>query len=144
VSDRDPDVAAPLARGALSPALRATVHAIAEALFTTEEGPPPEERLAWLVDDLDDFFVRSGARALFLFRLCVLAVSLVAPLFVGKLAPFRALSQADRLRALERLEQSPLALAIFGAKTTLCVVYYEHPDAARAVGFDGSCLGGRS
>ena len=142
MNDRDSGGAAPLTGGALSPTLRATTHAIAEALFTTEEGPPPEERLAWLVDDLDDFLVRAGGRALFVFRLCVLAVSLVAPLFVGKLAPFRALGQADRLRALERLEQSPLALAIFGAKTTLCILYSEHPDAARAVGFDGSCLGG--
>ncbi len=142
MNDRDSEREAPLARAALSPGLRATTHAIAEALFTTEDGPPPEERLAWLVDDLDDFFVRAGGRALFLFRLCVVAISVIAPLLVGKLAPFRALGQADRLRALERLERSPLALAIFGAKTTLCILYYEHPGAAEEVGFDGSCLRG--
>lgn len=143
MTDRDPEADAPIARGALSPALRATTHALAEALFTTDEGPPPEERLAWLVDDLDDFLARSGPRALFVFRLCVLAVGLVAPLLVGRLTTLRALATPDRLRALERMERSPLALALFGAKTTLCILYYEHPDAAREVGFDGACSGVR-
>jgi hypothetical protein len=130
-------------RGALSPALRATTLVLAEALFTTDEGPPPEARLAWLVDDLDDFLARSGPRARFVFRLCVTVIGLLAPLFLGELAPLRALRPHDRLRALERMEQSPLALALFGAKTTLCILYYEHPDAAREVGFDGACSGVR-
>lgn len=78
-----------------------------------------------------------------MFRLCVIAVGLVAPLFVGRMTTLRALATPDCLRALERMERSPLALALFGAKTTLCILYYEHPDAAREVGFDGACSGVR-
>jgi hypothetical protein len=113
---------------------------VAEALFTTDEGPPPEERLDWLCDELDDFFAHAGGRALFVFRLCMLAISVLAPLLCMRLPPFRGLPREDRFRALERMERSALALAVFGAKTTLCIVYYEHPDAARAIGFDGACL----
>jgi hypothetical protein len=40
------------------------------------------------------------------------------------------------------MERSALGLAVFGAKAILCIVYYEHPDAAGAVGFDASCLDG--
>ena len=39
-------------------ALRAPARAFAEALFTTNEGPPPAERLDWLMDDLDDYYER--------------------------------------------------------------------------------------
>lgn len=131
---------APAFGGALSPGLRATTHAVAEALFTTHDGPPAEPRLAWLVDELDDFFARAGGRALFVFRLCMAAISVLAPLLIGKLGSFRNLTREDRFRALERMEQSALALVIFGAKTTLCIVYYEHPDAARDMEFDGECL----
>jgi hypothetical protein len=56
--------------------------------------------------------------------------------------PYRSLSLEDRSHALERLEQSPFALAVFGAKAILCIVYYEHPDAAKLVGYEAKCLGG--
>ena len=63
------------------------------------------------------------------------------PLSIGRLGPLRALSAEDRTRALETMERGPLGLAVFGAKAPLCFIYYEHPGAARAIGFDGACLG---
>jgi hypothetical protein len=128
-------------RVGMSSSMREATFALAEALFTTDEGPPPEERLAWLCDDLDHFLAHAGPRAKLSYWLCLTAISLVAPLMIGRLPPLRGLSREDRARALERLERSPLGLAVFGGKAILCIIYYEHPDAARLVGHDGKCLG---
>ena len=81
----------------------------------------------------------TGPRARVAYRLCLLAISIVAPLLILRLPPFRSLPPALRVRALERMERSALSLAVFGAKTTLCILYYEHPDGARHVGFDAGC-----
>lgn len=127
-------------RTGLTRRMRLATAAVAETLFTTREGPPPRERLEWLVDDLDHFFAQAGKRARFAYRLCLLAVSVLAPLMVMRLPPFRRLSAETRTRALERMERSALGLAVFGAKAVLCILYYEHPAAARLIGYDASCL----
>jgi hypothetical protein len=121
-------------------AMRANTRAIAETLFTTKEGPPPPERLDWLVEDADDFVAQAGGRARLVLWLCMTAISLLAPLFALRLGPFRWLSPETRTRGLERMERSARGLAVFGAKAILCILYYEHPDSARFVGFDGLCL----
>ena len=126
----------------LSPWMRAEVRALAEALFSTHAGPPPAERVDWLVDDLHDFLSHAGARARVSFQLCLTAVSALAPVTVGHRPSLARLSHEDRLRSLERLERSPAALAIFGAKAILCMIYYEHPDAPREGGFVTDCLKG--
>ena len=131
--------AGPRGRG-LSPWMRDASRAFAEALFWTDEGPPPAERLDWLVEDLDDFLARSGARARLTYLLCLVAIAVVAPLATWKLPPLQHLSAPDRMAAVERAERGLLGLAVFGAKAILCVLYYEHTDAGRAAGFDGSCL----
>ena len=131
-------------RPGLTPRMRLATHALAEALFTTDEGPPPEDRLAWLVDDLDDFLSRAGPRARLVYRLCLLAIAIIAPIMIGRLPPYRALSREQRARSLERMERSALGLAVFGAKAMLCILYYEHPGAARAIGHDGMCRGAAS
>jgi hypothetical protein len=115
---------------------------LAEALFSTDAGPPPAERMVWLGRELDDFLAHAGARSNFVFRLALFAVSLIAPWFIWKLGPLRALPVADRITALGRLEESPLGLSLFAVKAILCILYYEHPDAAAEIGFDGSCLKG--
>ncbi|RLB53084.1 MAG: hypothetical protein DRJ42_12995 [Deltaproteobacteria bacterium] len=131
-----------LGRRGLGGAAKGTARAVAEALFTTRDGPPPADRLDWLVDDLDDFVAQSGPRAGRVFGLCLFAISFLGPLLAFRLVPFRWLSLSTRTRALERMERSPFALALFGAKALLCIVYYEHPDAAATIGFDGTCLTG--
>ena len=127
-------------RSGLTPRMRIATFAVAETLFTTREGPPPKARLDWLVDDMDHFFQQAGPRARLVYRLCLLAISALAPFFVLRLPPFRNLSAKNRTKALERMEASALGLAVFGAKAALCIVYYEHPDSARMIGFDASCL----
>ena len=128
-------------RPGLTPRMRRATIALSEALFHTDAGPPPAERTAWLADELDDFLSRAGPRARLVYRLCLLAVSVLAPLRIGRLPPFRRLDAATRTRALARMERSAaLGLAVLGAKTLLAILYYEHPDAAREIGFDGACM----
>ena len=127
-------------RRGLTPRMRVATFAVAETLFTTRDGPPPRERLDWLVDDMDDFLSHAGARARLVYRACLLAITIFAPVLVFRLPPFRNLSRENRSKALERMEASALGLAVFGAKAALCILYYEHPDAARFIGYDASCL----
>lgn len=129
-----------IGREGLTRRMKLATRAVAETLFTTTEGPPPKERLDWLVDDLDHFFAQAGKRARLAYRLCLLGVSVLSPLMVWRLPPFRRLSPEKRAEALERMEASALGLAVFGAKAALCILYYEHPDAARFIGYDATCL----
>lgn len=124
----------------LSPGARAVAVALAATLFSRDDGPPPEDRLRWLGDDLDHFFAHAGARSRSVFLLCITAIDLAAPLLIGRFGRFSSLPAEARARALTRFEESPLALAFFGAKAALCIVWYEHPAAAREVGYDGLCL----
>ena len=66
-------------------------------------------------------------------------VSLLAPFFIGRLATLGSLSVPERIRALTRLEER-FGEPLLAVKAMLCLLYYEHPDAAREVGFDGQCL----
>ncbi|HEY2513290.1 MAG TPA: hypothetical protein VGI39_20620 [Polyangiaceae bacterium] len=124
-----------------SPEALVAVRALAEALFSTEEGPPPRERLDWLTREYDDFLGRAGARARLLLGLSLLVVSVLAPFFGRRSAlTLRHLSLPDRIAALEHLERSVFAMPLLGVKAILSFLYYEHPDAAREIGFTGGCL----
>jgi len=108
--------------------------AIAEALFSGPHGPPPAERVAWLVDDLDHFLGTVGGRSRLVFHVALQAVAVAAPLSVLRAAPIWKLPLPLRVRALERLEHGPLGMAVFAVKTLLCLHWYEHPDSAIEVG----------
>lgn len=128
-------------RPGLPPRTLRAARVVAEALFSTSDGPPPPERLDYLERDLADFFGHVTLRARLLFRACLATVFWLAPLVLGRLPTMSRLSLADRVRALETMEATPLSLALLGAKAILCIVYYEHPDAARAIGWDQQCKG---
>jgi len=131
-------------RSYLSQRTLRALHAIAEAMFSTDAGPPPAERLAWLLAEAEDFLARAGARTRFVVGLMVLVVSLAAPILSLRAPPLARLPLAERVRVLRRLEDSGLSGPLFAVKALLSILYYEHPDAAREVGFDGACLGSRS
>jgi hypothetical protein len=119
----------------LSRRARNAARAIAEAVFATEDGPPSADRLDWLIDDLDDFCARCGAKSRNVFRLSVFTVSTLAPLLSKKAKPFAKLSLEDRIAALEHFEKTQLGLSLLAVKAMLCIIYYEHPDVARECGF---------
>ena len=120
--------------------LRAATRSFAEALFMTEEGPPPVERIDWLLDELDDYLACAGGRAQLVFQSAVTGLLTLAPLAIGKLPPLTRLSLEDRVRAIERVEQSSAGLSVLAAKTMLCFIWYEHPDVRRSVGVNDGCL----
>lgn len=125
----------------LSDSARRDAMAFGEALFArTLEDAPPADRMAWFITDLDDFVAHLNLRARMLFHLCLFAVTWVAPLIAGRFARLGGLPLAERIAALEAFERTPLSLALFGARAIVSLVYYEHPDAAREIGWDRKCL----
>lgn len=141
--DSEPGLAAPLRRldgsPIVSPRLIARARVVAEALFSTANGPPPASRLDWLCIEAEDFLARAGARSRFVVGLALFVVGLLAPLMLWRLAPLGRLTVRDRARALQRLEDR-FGAPVLAVKAMLSILYYEHPDAAREVGFDGACL----
>jgi hypothetical protein len=125
----------------LSPGSLRTARALAEALFADENGPPPRERLDYLESDLGDFFGHISARGRLIYTLALLALGWLGPLLIGRFAHFTRLGLDERTHVLERVERSPLSLALLAAKAMMCVVYFEHPDAAKEIGWDQECAG---
>lgn len=126
-------------RPGLTGRMRLAMLAIGSALFAREDGPPPAERVEWLADEMHDFFAHAGARARLTLRFCLLAISVLAPLYVRRLPPFRALPHELRVAALERFEQSLFGLAVLGVKAIACIVWYEHPESLREIDADLKC-----
>lgn len=116
------------------------LYAVAEVMFATDAGAPPAGRLRWLCHDTAHFLDSIRGRGAFVFRFALLLVSVLAPLMVLRPLPLRALSFERRRLALARYERSPLGLTLFVLKAILCIVWFEHPDSARQVGFDGASL----
>lgn len=115
----------------------ASVRAFAEALFSTEEGPPPAERLDWLVGQMGDYLERAGPAARLIFGLALFVVTWLAPLFIWRPPTLRGLEVEERIKALTRMEESFASAPVLAVKAFLCVVYYEHPDVQREVGHVG-------
>ena len=115
-------------------ALRAA-RAFGEALFSTADGPPPKERMDWLIGELDDYLTLAGWRSAGVYKLGLLATCFIAPLLFGRLKPLWSLTLDKRVRALQKMERTPLALVVLGLKSIICTIYYEHPDAAREIGY---------
>jgi hypothetical protein len=93
--------------------------------------PPPAARIDWMVDDLDHFLLSVGGRSRFVFRAALTTLVTLGPVTIGSLRPFASLSLADRVRALERLDQplaGPAALCVFAVKTLMSFLWFEHPD----------------
>lgn len=139
---REPRGAAPLRprRSGLGPTRRAHARALAEALWSRDgASAPPADRLAFFEEDLSDFVARLNTRARLLFVACLATVTWIAPLLVGRLGRLGSLSIADRVRAIHALERTPASLALFAVKAVVSLVWYEHPESAREIGWDQRC-----
>lgn len=117
--------------------------AVAEAVFSRDGRPPPADRLAWVDREMEDFLARAGARSRAVFGFTLWLTAILAPLFIGRFRLLHRLPLSERIEALRRLEER-FSEPLLAVKAILCLVYYEHPDAARDVGFDGQCLVPRS
>ncbi|MEZ4375738.1 MAG: hypothetical protein R3B07_33315 [Polyangiaceae bacterium] len=114
--------------------------AIAECLFVSSSGPPPKARLNWLGRELDDFLERIGADARSSYLLGLFALSVLGPLLSISVTPLRSMDLEQRARALSKVESSFASGLLLAVKAMLCIIYYEHPDAAQSIGFDGRCM----
>jgi hypothetical protein len=110
----------------------------AEALFSTERGAPPRERLDRLMADLEDFVAEAGPRSELVLRLGLGLAMWGAPPLVGRRPPMTRLSVVDRARALDALEHSPVGLPLLAAKAILSILYYEDPEVLREAGIIGA------
>lgn len=124
----------------LRPRAIASAMAVAECLFASSGGPPPKTRLNWLGRELDDFLERIGADARSSYLLGLFALSVLGPLLSFSLTPLRSMDVERRARALSRVESSFASGLLLAVKAMLCIIYYEHPDAAESIGFDGRCM----
>jgi hypothetical protein len=121
------------------------LRAVAEAIFARsgkgdEIVPPPAERIDWVCREIDDFLARVTIRSRVLVLLSLFAVSVIAPLYAWRFGRLGSIALTDRVHALERFERSMFAPALLAVKALASVHYYEHPDAAREVGFDAACM----
>lgn len=129
----------------LRPWAERATRSIVEAVFARQGrdgdvAPPPGERVAWVCREVDDFLARVSTRTYAVVLLSLVTLVVLAPLMSRRFGSFAALSLPDRIRVLERFERSALSPALLAVKALLSVHYYEHPDAAREVGFDGACM----
>ena len=123
-----------------SAGFRRSLIAIAEALFAGPDGPPPAERLTFILDDITDFLRHAGKRGRMIYRLALFAVVWIAPLTRLR-RPLHLVPVNQRIQRLERMEETVFGLAFFLVKTILCILYYEHPDAeAEITGGATGCL----
>ncbi len=113
--------------------------AIADGVFSRGGRGLPPERAAWLAREIEDYLSRGSVAARLMLSAMIALVSLVAPLMIARLGPLGRLATSDKARALERLE-ARFGEPLLAVKAMLCLLYYEHADAAREVGFDGECL----
>lgn len=120
--------------GAFSARSTRTMTAMAEALFASDDGPCPPDRIAYVERELKDLMSRAAPRGRFMFSLGAFAVSVIAPLLVWRLPPFARMPLPLRIEALRRMEARPIGAALIALRAILCLLYYEHPDAAREAG----------
>lgn len=112
---------------------------VARTLFDAGAGVP-EARLDWLIAELRELFARAGALTRLALRASIAFLQLAPPLLLGRLARFTRLAPGERVRLLERVEGGPFNMLFVAVKLYLCMVYFEHPDASRATGYDGRAL----
>lgn len=127
----------------VSPRIGQRGRAIAEALFASEDGPPPADRLDWVEHEISDFASRIGLWGRFVIVSCMWITCIWGPVSTGRLRSLEALTWIERKEVLERMELGFAALPFLAVRAMLCLVYYEHPDASREIGFDGLCMSGR-
>jgi hypothetical protein len=93
-----------------------SVASVAQVVFATEAGPPPESRLHWLCAEVDDFLNHAGTRSRLIFWAALFVVIWLSPLLVLRPPPLGLWPLSVRTRALERLERTPLALVLLPSR----------------------------
>ena len=107
-----------------------SIRAISEAIFSEDEVPVDSARLDWLIHEYQDFMSRAPSKQRLLFTLATMGLAVIGPLFVFRLQSYASLSLALRIQALRKLETRPAGKILIPLRAILCLIYYEHPEAA--------------
>jgi len=110
------------------------IKCISETFFSADTTPVDSQRLEWLVREYCDFMSRAPKKQRFLFRTAITVIAFLAPLFIWKIGPFSTLNFRDRVRALRVFEHRKIGKILVPVRAILCLIYYEHPEAARTLG----------
>lgn len=120
----------------LSPKQLHIARSMADVLFDGGEGIPAE-RLDYAVGELRDYSSRMGWQSRIALGFALWVVSFAPFLLWFQFRRFENLPKDRRLACLIALEQSKLGMLLVVLKTVLSMVYFEHPDALAATGYDG-------
>lgn len=134
------DRSAALAKRIPSRGWAAGIPAVGEVILAPPTGPCDAQRLGWVCDEVQSFVDEVGGKGAFVFKLGLFLVEWVAPIWSFKLPRFRTMDFETRVRVLEKFESSPFGMTLLAVKLFLCIPYFEHPDTAPEVGFDGAPL----
>ena len=93
----------------------------------------------YVVTDTVDYLRYVGARTRIVFHVTLFLLVWVLPCFWLR-PPLVFQSLVKRTQTLAKIEASPLALPLFLVKAVLSKNYYQKPEAAREMGFDGKPL----
>lgn len=117
----------------------AAARALCQCIFDRGHGIPPD-RMSFALVDVDDFTRRAGPKTRFAFLASLLLLQWIWPLAFGFFGRFSALPISRRLDLLEKIEATALAPMLVLPKAMLCLVFFEHPDALKEIGYDGRPL----
>jgi hypothetical protein len=127
---------------AFGPITRPLVRSLAEALFHDEARPPGEaaERYEWVTEQADDFAGHASAQLAMSLRLAAIAVEWLPLIVVGRFTRASSMSAEARSAYVSALERHPIswfALLVVAWKTLLTIVWFEHPENAKELQYDG-------
>lgn len=130
-------------RTTFGPYSKRILRSLAEAFFTDPNDPADrgaDQRFAWLVDDVDDFISQASPALRFGTRTALILVELCPLFFVRRFALCSSLSLKEREHYLATVEAATMprvALLVVMFKTLMTILYFEHPEAAPHLGYDG-------
>ena len=125
-------------RKTLRPRHRPVVRALAEALFSPD-GEATPERLDAFVDEVDAF-ISPASKTLRFGLVMMLAVLRWSPLLFGRFRLFDDMTIEERVKHLERLDQSKvkqLPLIVVAYKTVMTMLFYEDESELKGLGYPG-------
>jgi hypothetical protein len=130
-------------RTTFGPFGKRVLYAIAEAFFTDPNDPSErggEQRFSWLVEDVDDFVSQASPALRIGTQIAAVLLEFAPLFFIGRFARCSSLPLPDRERYLAKVEASKIprvAVLVVAFKTVMTVLYFEHPEAAPHLGYDG-------
>ena len=130
-------------RTTFGPFARRVIVGLCGAFFTDPDAPPDEgaaARFEWVSKDADAYVSNASGQMRFGFWMMLFVLEMLPLFVVGRWSRCSSLPLDVRVRYLDKLDRGPavfLALFVTAWKTLLTILYFEHPEAAPKLGYDG-------